>query len=418
MNPILPLNEYVPDVEAKVYSDGKIYLYGSYDLPGNFQYCSKDYYVFSSRDFLKFEKSELAFHNRNRAIPWANGELYAPDCVEKDGNYYLYFCTADGSEGVAVSKSPMGPFENPMPVEGVCQFQIDPTVFIDDDGQAYYYWGQTELHGAKMCSNMYQLDMDSYQPCVLTESEHGFHEGASICKRNGLYYMLYTDISRGRATCLSYAVSEFPLGPFRKGGIVIDNTGCDPQSWNNHGSLCKINNQWYVFYHRSTHNSFFNRRVCVEPVFFDKDGNIPEVEMTLNGQEDVVESTRKLEASRASRLNGFVYIEASTRNDVYEENLTQIRNGDWAEYKYLTFHGEEKFFVEAGSWTYGGQIELHIKKPDGTKIGEVEIFNTGGWNCYQVFSCSVNAIFGAQKLYLCFKGDTNRLFNIRKIWFN
>lgn len=91
--------------------------------------------------------------------------------------------------------------------------------------------------------------LDSIDPSTLctnliNEAEHGFHEGASIRKRNGIYYLVYTDISRGRATCLSYTMSHSPLGPFEKKGVIIDNTGCDPQTWNNHGSIAEFNGRW------------------------------------------------------------------------------------------------------------------------------------------------------------------------------
>lgn len=417
MNPILPLKEFVPDVEAKVFRDGKIYLYGSYDLPGNTEYCSKDYYVFSSSDFLEFEKSELAFTNRDDCLGWATGDLYAPDCLEKDGKYYLYFCTSNENEGVAVSEDPMGPFQAPVPVKGADSSQIDPTVFEDEDGQVYYFWGQFSLKGARMQPDLKTLDMESYCSCVLTEEEHGFHEGSSICKRNGIYYMLYTDISRGRATCLSYATSASPLGPYKKGGVVIDNTGCDPQSWNNHGSICEIHGQWYVFYHRSTNCSVFSRRVCVEPIYFEEDGSIKEVEMTVNGQEKIVESSRRLEASRASRLNGSVYISFSSMGGEHVEYLTEIHNGDWAEYRYLTFHGEKVFCVEAGSGTYGGTIELHMDSPEGPLLGAVKIENTGGWENFRQFFCPIKKTEGSLGLYLVFKGDANRLFTVADFWF-
>lgn len=417
MNPILPLKYYVPDVEAKVFSDGKLYLYGSYDLPGNDEYCSKDYYVFSSADFVNFEKSELAFTNREPGLTWAKGDLYAPDCAEKDGMYYLYFCAADGSEGVAKSRSPMGPFMETEPVKGAHPSQIDPTVFIDDDGQAYYYWGQFQLKGAKLNEDMCTLDMETYNPRLLIEEKDGFHEGASICKRNNLYYMVFADSSRGRPTCLGYAVAKSPLGPFKKKGIIIDNTGCDPSSWNNHGSICEVDGQWYVFYHRSTHNSFFSRRVCVEPIFFEHDGSIREVEMTVCGQEKEIKCTCRLEASRASCLNGKVFIEAGTAKGDYEEHLTNIKNGDWAEYKYLTFDHEKKFTVEAGSFTYGGTIEVHIESPEGPQIGEVRVDNTGGWNNYRTFSCEVSEVKGRQAVYLRFTGDNNRLFDVAGFWF-
>lgn len=94
---------------------------------------------------------------------------------------------------------------------------IDPAIFLDDDGQAYYYWGQHSLRGGRLKENMRELEPGSVNRALLTESEHGFHEGASLRKRNGLYYLVYTDISGGRASCLSYAVSDNPLGPVYKG---------------------------------------------------------------------------------------------------------------------------------------------------------------------------------------------------------
>lgn len=417
MNPILSLQYYIPDVEAKVFQDGRVYLYGSCDMPGNTEYCSKDYYVFSSEDFMYFQKSEIAFSNRNGEIPWSDGELYAPDCIEKSGQYYLYFCTSDGSEGVAVSENPKGPFLNPMEIAEVKCTGIDPTIFVDDDGQIYYFWGQIELKGARMRPDGKSLYPDSIQQKILTEKEHGFHEGASICKYNGRYYMLYTDISRGRATCLSYATAQYPLGPYKKGGVVIDNTGCDPKTWNNHGSLCEINNQWYVFYHRATHCSHFSRRVCVEPIAFEKDGSIREVQMTVNGQEKEIFVTRRLEASRASKLHGSVYITAQCYAGKYRECLCYIKNGDWAEYRTLIFDEEKKFFIEAGSWSYGGKIELHIESPDGPLIGSVLIESTNGWENYKTFTCDILPVKGQYILYLVFKGDTNRLFNVADFWF-
>lgn len=417
MNPILPLKEHVPDVEAKVFSDGRIYLYGSYDLTGNTEYCSQEYYVFSSEDFLHFERSGLAFTTRGEGNPFAGKTLYAPDCLERNGKYYLYFCTSDGGEGVAESFCAAGPFQDPVPIEGAHLSQIDPAVFVDDDGAVYYYWGQFALKGARLKENLHELEPDTCCEKLLTEREHGFHEGASVCKRNGIYYLLYTDISRGKATCLSYATSRSPLGPFKKGGVVIDNTGCDPESWNNHGSLCEIQGQWYLFYHRSTHNSKFSRRVCVEPIFFEEDGSIREVEMTVNGQEQRVECTRRLEASRASRLDGSVYVEADVQDGSYREYLTEIHNGDWAEYRYLDFQGETVFSIEAGSWTYGGRVELRLDSPEGLLIGTATVLPTGGWNRLQVFSCPVQPVEGKRALYLRFIGDENRLMDVGRFWF-
>lgn len=108
-----------------------------------------------------------------------------------------------------------------------------------------------------------------------------------------------------RSTCLGYATSDTPLGPFTYRGVIIDNYGCDPAVWNNQGSIAEINGRWYVFYHRSTHGSIYSRRVCMEPITFLPDGTIPEVEMTS-------QHTALLAASYACLLSGNVRIDDSS----------------------------------------------------------------------------------------------------------
>ena len=116
---------------------------------------------------------------------------------------------------------------------------------------------------------------------ILTEDRDGFHEGISIRKRNGIYYLVYADSSRGRPTCLGYAMSDKPLGPlYEKKGLSLIIQDVIRQAGTNHGSIEEYQGKWYVFYHRSSHNSEFSRRVCVEEIFFEEDGTIREVLMT------------------------------------------------------------------------------------------------------------------------------------------
>ena len=379
MNPILPLNHFVPDAEARVWKDGRLYLYGSYDVSGDTTYCSHVYRVFSSDDMTTWTDHGVSFRSFGGAsdVPWSDMPLYAPDCVFHEGRYYLFFCLAGGSEGVAVSDAPEGPFRQATPVAGADGSGIDPAVLVDDDGQVYYYWGQFQLNAARLNADMRSLVPESITPNVLTEAAHGFHEGACIRKRNGLYYLVYTDISRGRATCLSYATSRSPLGPFEKGGVIIDNDGCDPQTWNNHGSIAEFNGKWYVFYHRSSQSSTFNRRVCVEPISFDGDGCIAEVPMTTQGVHGPLDAGKALEAGRACQLSGKVRI-APNPHAPGTEILTMIEQGDWACYRYLDFGtGCLSFSVDAASPTCGGVIEIRLDQPDGPLAGTCRIEATG-----------------------------------------
>ena len=143
MNPILPEKCFVPDAEARVMPDGRLYLYGSWDLSGCKEYCSRELHGFSTDDMVHWVDHGVIFENtdENPGVPSQPGvKLYAPDAIHKNGKYYLYLCGPGnklGFETVAVADSPVGPFSKAVPVEGADGDGIDPTVFVDDDGQAY-----------------------------------------------------------------------------------------------------------------------------------------------------------------------------------------------------------------------------------------------------------------------------------------
>jgi len=421
VNPLLPKQYFVPDVEARQWADGRIYLYGSCDISGDTTYCSEEYHVFSSADMRSWVDHGVSFRSEEgHADPKAR--LYAPDCEYRNGLYYLTYCGSDHSEGIATSPHPYGPFTDAYGVTGADGDGIDPAVLVDEDGAVIYFWGQFELRGARLRDDMSGIDSDTLVKPILTEAEHGFHEGASIRKRNGLYYLVYTDISRGRATSLAYATSARPLGPYTKGGIIIDNTGCDPETWNDHGSIALFNNQWYVFYHRSSHASRFSRRVCVEPITFNADGSIDEVEMTTQGASGPLDATRKLEAFQACLLSGQVRSQSvppDARGNTWSEHLTLIRSGDWVAYKYLDFGGGvSSFRARAGSLAYGGTIEVRLDSPDGPLVSTCEVPYTGGWQRWQTLAAPMmQAVSGVHAVYLVFTGRPHRLFDLDSLWF-
>ncbi len=350
MNPMLPRQFFIPDGEAHAMPDGRLYLYGSQDIGGRQDYCSKSYRVFSTDNgaLTGWQDHGVSFDNGADSLngcPWQrNVTLYAPDAICKDGKYYLFVCGANAFEGVAQADQPAGPFRVATPIVGADGDGIDPAVFVDEDGQGYLLWGQFRLKGAKLTPDMKALVPGSTVTDILTEQQHGFHEGSSLRRRGDTYYLVYTDISRGKATCLAYATAKSPLGPYTKRGVIIDNTGCDPQSWNNHGSIESFNGQWYVFYHRSSQNGIFSRRACAEPITFLPDGSIPEVEMTSQGAEGPLNAFERIEASVACRMKGAGYIAPAQGTQVPSgEAVVGMGGGnwtqDWAEYKYLNFAG-------------------------------------------------------------------------------
>lgn len=395
-NPILPNNAFVPDGEAHVWADGRIYVYGSWDDVGVMEYCSDKYHVFSSIDMVTWQDHGVAFTTDQ--IKWTvTKHLYAPDCAYKDGVYYLYYCMPGGRCGVAKSTNPAGPFEDVGQMEGM--HGIDPAVFIDDDGQAYIYWGQFDnVRVAKLKDNMVEIEEDTMiQP--LSVAEHEFHEGSSVKKINGKYYYLFCDTHRhGRkATSLGYAISDNPVTGFKYMGIIIDNFGCDPETWNNHGSMVCFKGDWYIVYHRSTHASKYSRHMCIEPITINADGTIDEVPMTSSCGKTPIPATDILEANRICEVSGNARVSVCEDSEHFLA-LCNIMPNDTATYRFLKFDEETSFSAKIKTdgdlW-----VEVYL---DETFCGKITAKKS---DSYTVFSGDVKALSGDYTLTLKFSGN-------------
>lgn len=420
-NPICPIGTYIADPTARLWKDGRMYIYGSTDEDIG-HWCSHKHDILFSTDMKKWDMQTDIFSTKGEkdAVPETDALLYAPDAMFRNGQYYLYFCTPDKSysEGVASSKSPLGPFTNARKLNIGQYEEIDPTIFIDDDGQAYYYWGQFTLKGAKMKPNMTELDESTITDNIINRDDHFFHEGSFVFKRKGIYYALYAHEGRRdrRPTCLGYSTSSSPLGPFTYKGVIIDNFGCDPESWNNHGSIAEFNGQWYVFYHRSSDGSQVMRRACVEPIFFNEDGTIDEVEMTSQGAGKPLDAFTKIEAERACLLSGYCRVKLFEPGN---ESLSSIWSGDKAAYKYIDFgKGVTTFKIKAHSYC-GGLINIRTGSPLGRIIGTLKVPPLSARMKFDEFSCTVSNTKGVEALWLEFRGleEGTKLFDIDCFWF-
>ncbi|MBP3211400.1 MAG: family 43 glycosylhydrolase [Prevotella sp.] len=402
-NPISPQGVYIADPTARVDSDGRLYIYGSLDESPDY-YCSQRYHVLSSSDLRQWTLHRDAFSWKDR--------LYAPDLIRRDSTYYLYFDDPQGHEFVASGSSPTGPFTNATHIDG--PQQIDPNIFIDDDGQAYYFWGQFAAKGAKMNADMRTLDLTTLRDSIVTERDHHFHEGSYVVKRGPYYYFLFADISRrGRPTSLGYAMSTQPLGPYEYKGIIIDNYGCDPETWNNHGSLVEYKGQWYVLYHRSTHSSRTMRKACIEPITFNADGTINEVEMTSQGAAPPLDAFARTDAFRACLMHGAA-IEAPPQPSLKGEGVPLAvaspswggASGEtpgaapWALWRYLDFGRGARRLTLCLEAHAEGKIVVLADSLNGRRLGEVNVKAQDGW---QEVSMRIRKIRGVHALYLRFE---------------
>lgn len=413
-NPIVPPGVYFADPSARVWMDGKIYVYGSRDESPDY-YCSWSYDVLSSPDLARWEIHRNVFASKGPGdqVLYSDAYLYAPDCHFRNGTYYLYYCLASrqDTEGVATSPSPAGPFTDGRVIDVKGLNEIDPAIFVDDDGQAYYIWGQFAAKMAKLKPNMTEIDPATVRDAVLTEKEHFFHEGGAMVKRGGLYYFVYAHMGRGnRPTCLGYATSRSPMGPFTYGGVIIDNDHCDPGNWNNHGSLVEFGGRWYVFYHRSTHGGKTMRKACVEPVEFREDGSIPEVEMTSQGAGGPLDARETLDAARACLFYGNVRVQAYAAD---KEELGGIRDDDRAGYKYLDFGGGVKTVtVRVAPGAKPGRIVLALDQMWSAPVATVDVPGGGDGRTWMELTAEVKGARGVRALWLRFRGQSDDLFRV------
>jgi len=385
INPFLPLSVYIPDGEPKIF-DGRVYLYGSKDEFGG-EYCSHKYHVYSApvEDLEEWtdhgpslaSNGDYLLEGIKDGVPWSDSMLWAPDLTKKGDTYYLFFCLADGSEGVAESNRPEGPFTNArrITMNGVPIVGVDPSV-LEDNGMYYYTWGQGKCHIARLMDDMCTLDPATYTEALLSNAEgkQGFHEGSSLRKIRDWYVLVYASEytirfpnHKGRPTCLDYAVSKNIYGPYERRGTIIDNTGIDPQTWNNHGSIIKIGTQWFVFYHGSSNNSKYTRRARVERIQVDEEnGYIQRAEMTSSGFSESLAIDEELPAACAYCLWGGAY--CTEKEGRFP--LVQVKNETAAAFRYfdlgktsrdwlLTFKG---LCMRDGSITvYANEMEIaHI----------------------------------------------------------
>lgn len=391
-NPFLPLWEYIPDGEPRVFGN-RVYIYGSHDNAGSDSFCDYKLKVWSAPvdDLNNWTCHGDIFHTRpdrdhDSDVDWTDNPLYAPDVVEKDGKYYLYCYILWAKGCVAVADKPEGPFKllsrykYDLPEELVENGTfVDPGVFVDDDGRVYIYCGFEKSYMAELKDNMYEVIPESYVPDIIPadkSSEKGFFEACSLRKVGNTYYLIY---SPNKGHRLEYMTSDSPSGPFTHRGTIVDN-GIDYPAGNDHGSICNINGQWYIFYHRMTNDTITSRRACVERIEILPDGTIPQVEMTSLGFETSLNPYKITNADIACVLKGGAFV---TEHDCFTRVITSIKTGTVIGYKYFDF-GEDfgsktmEFAAKVHGCGGSATIKILIDGEDGTEIGECKIGSASG----------------------------------------
>jgi len=278
---------YTADPATLVYND-TFYVFTGHD-EGSTSYVMNDWHIFSTTNMVDW--TDYGAVMAYSVFSWSSGAAWAGQCVYRNGKFYWY-CpvqhkTINGKAiGVAVADKITGPYTdargtalitNDMTTDvSITWDDIDPTVLIDDDGQAYMYWGNHSCRVAKLKSNMIEIDT----PIVYLKFGQ-FEEAPFINKVNGIYYLSYADSFPER---ISYATSKSPMGPFTYRGRLNDTIASGSQT--NHQALVQYKNQWYFVYHSAQlpGGGPYKRSVCVDSLFYNNaDSTFKKVVPTTRG---------------------------------------------------------------------------------------------------------------------------------------
>ncbi|KFF05689.1 glycoside hydrolase family 43 protein [Flavobacterium reichenbachii] len=292
-NPIIK-TIFTADPAPLVHRD-TLYLYTGHDVATeqDTNYKMADWHVFSTTDMVNWKDHGALLSPA--VFSWATGDAYAAQCVEREGKFYWFVSTfhkkseissGGAAIGVAVSDSPTGPFKdaigkaliiNEMTTDMKHDWDdIDPTVFIDDDGQAYMFWGNGSCKWIKLKKNMIEMDGS-----ITTFKPKNYIEGPWVYKRKGLYYLVYA--SEGtKPEMIEYCTSKSPKGPWKYKGIIQENM---PNSFTTHPGIVDYKGQSYFFYHNGSlpTGGSYRRSICVDYMYYNKDGTIKKIEQTRNG---------------------------------------------------------------------------------------------------------------------------------------
>jgi len=420
-NPIIQ-TKFTADPAPMVYND-TVYLYTGHDEDDAFGFKMEDWLLYTSTDMVNWTDRGAVASLKN--FKWVNVDngAWAAQCIRRNNKFYMYCPVPNGlGIGVLVSDSPYGPFKDPIgkPLIKNSSQDIDPTILIDDDGQAYMYWGNPNLYYVKL-----NEDMISYSGEIVKEPTKpaNYQEGPWVWKRNGHYYLSYA------STCcpegIGYAMSNSPTGPWEFKGNIMDG---DQRSSGNHPGMIDYKGKSYVFGNnyaigQKTMSKHYERRsVCLEELIYNTDGTIVKHPFWSKNvtQVGTLNPYNRTEAETIAYSEGLKteLVTEWERNVSWNKGkkiadrlfVTSIHNGDYIKVQGVDFSkGSVSVDVSIAS-LYGGKIEIHTDKIDGPIMGTINVTTSAEGDLWKTITTPVKNIKGVHDLFFVFRGEKD-LFN-------
>ena len=425
--------------------DSVLYVFTGHDEDRADFFWMQEWRVYCTRDMVNWQDlgSPLALES----FEWADDRAWAAQVIERDGKFYWYICahsklSGGMAIGVAVADHPAGPYRDALgkPLfENGSWDHIDPTVWIDEKGQAWLAWGNPRVHVLQLEKDMIHAKGD-VQMVDMTEEGFGappmnkrekgkqykdsYVEGPWLVQRNGRWLLLYA--AGGVPEHISYSSAPSPLGPWHYEGEIMPLGGTD--SFTNHCGIVDFKGHSYFFYHTGhlPGGGGFGRSTAVEEFQYTADGRFPTILPTREGVQPIAtfDPYRCIPAATMAysyglRTEQYQRILAGEPTDAAQQlhvYVTDTHDGDWLRLDNVDFdvNSAQEFIVRAASGLRGGRIELHTDSLSGPVLATIAIGGTGGWEQWQTFTAPVSSnITGIHDLYFTFHGRKGpKLFNI------
>lgn len=406
--------KYTADPAPVVVGD-TVYLYTTHDEDDAEGFKMKDWLLYTSTDMVNWQDRGAVASLKD--FEWYKGDngAWAEQVIERNGKWYMYCPIHGHGIGVLVSDSPYGPFKDPIGKPLVWEGDwddIDPTVFVDDDGQAYLYWGNPTLKSVKLNDDMISYSGEiKHHPHI-----EDYQEGPWFYKRNGHYYMAFA------STCcpegIGYAMSRGPLGPWKYKGHIMNHT---PRTRGNHPGIIDYKGKSYCFglnydifrLEESRHAE--RRSVSVAEMTYNADGTIQELPYFLDCKVEQIEHFNPYRLVEAETMAWGYGLKTMPKNiwakDRWNQVVTNIDDGEYIMLKGVDFgQGATSYTVSAASHLFGGILEIRLDSKDGRCIGSILIPCTK--DEYQPFTTKIEKMGGVHDLYFVFKGTDRQQKNL------
>lgn len=394
---------------------------------------------------------------------WAPG--VESKVIDGEEKFFLYYANGGGSSAVITGDSPLGPWyserdsvlvDGDTPGGEGAAWAFDPAPFIDDDGEAYFYYGggpasedmpdeerfnnPKNLRSIKLGDDMISVDGEAQ----VVDAPVAFEAG-HVFKRDDLYYLTYSSHFGGP----DFGGDQERAEGYPAGGEIGYMISDDPMEWdkdtyagvifpnqseffgagtggNNHQSAFEYEGQYYFTYHAPTLNKRITgdetqgyRSPHIQELEFNDDGTAVQVEGDYEGV-DQVRDFEPYRAFEAETLGWSKGVATQTIDEVSQEfgegvpnlALTDIQDGDWAALSSVAF-GDEGAQSVTGSvkpLQEGAEIAVRADGPDGPELGRIDVDGEAGE--WADFTAELSGAQGTTDVFFTFEGPEGDLFEV------